>query len=592
MKKIKILVVIGTLNYSNGITNYAINYYKNIDKTKFEIDFAVHHDVKNEFYNYIKQCGNNVYLLDNISIGKMHKIYKNVKKIMLEKKYDIIHCHLLNISFLYFFAAKKYNVKVRIIHSHATKYAEKKIRAIRNMLLGKIGLLLSNKKFSCSNLAGKFLYKQKKYVLVNNAIELKKYKFNEKKRKEIRKKYNVNDEVIIGHIGRFSEQKNHRFLIELLEKLNIRYPNKYKMMLIGDGHLYDEIINNAKQKNVYDNIIFIKNINNTCDYYNAFDIFVLPSFFEGLPVVGIEAQANGLPCIFSNAITNEVKINENVIFLPINDTKEWSNIIEENRYKRCVKLSNKIIDDYDIEVQAKKLEEEYKKSFIQQMNKIRLPIFLSKTRFKLIEKIETKKIKEKRCKKLINNNFSIISNNCYAGWVYRNFNLPYKTPTVGLFIMPDDYIKLINNLKYYFLECDLKFIDCNNSKYKDYLKYKDERFGSYPIGLLDDIEIHFLHYANEKEAKEKWNRRCKRVNWDNLILKFDDQNLCTFDNLKDFSRIKTSAKKICFVANQENKLDKDFIYVKEFKKDSYMIDDTWYNNKYVDLIKFLNRKGE
>ncbi len=158
--------------------------------------------------------------------------------------------------------------------------------------------------------------------------------------------------------------------------------------------------------------------------------------------------------------------------------------------------------------------------------------------------------------------------------------------------MPDDYIKLINNLKYYFLECDLKFIDCNNSKYKDYLKYKDERFGSYPIGLLDDIEIHFLHYANEKEAKEKWNRRCKRVNWDNLILKFDDQNLCTFDNLKDFSRIKTSAKKICFVANQENKLDKDFIYVKEFKKDSYMIDDTWYNNKYVDLIKFLNRKGE
>ena len=222
------------------------------------------------------------------------------------------------------------------------------------------------------------------------------------------------------------------------------------------------------------------------------------------------------------------------------------------------------------------------------MKKMSIKAFRGKCIFKIKEKIDFKCFKNKRKSKLNNTNFTIISNNCYAGWVYRYFNLPYYTPTVGLFIMPDDYIKLLNNLEFYFKKCKLEFIKPEESKYFDYLSIHVDRFKTYPIGKLGDVELHFLHYKSEKEAYEKWTRRAKRMNWDNIIIKFDDQNGCTLKNLNDFANIK-KYKKICFVAKEEEKIDDDFIYVKEFKKDTYMVDDTWFSNRYLNLIDFLNK---
>lgn len=361
MNKIKILTIIGSLDYSNGITNYAINYYRKLDKRKFEMDFIVHDYVKNKFYALIKQNNSNIYLMDNITIKNIPKIYTDAEKIIKNKKYDIIHCHLLNISFLYFILAKKYGIKSRIIHSHATKYAEKKTRAFRNMILGKIGIKLSTKKFACSTLAGNFLYKNKKFVVINNAIDINQFLFKESTRKKIRNGLKITDEIVIGHIGRFSEQKNHKFLIDLLYKLNCD-SNKYKLMLLGDGHLFNDIVEYSKKIGVYNDIYFIGNVDNPSDYYNAFDIFVLPSLFEGLPVVGIEAQANGLSCIFSNTITNELKLNKNVCFLPINDVNKWKEQIESNKIIRCNDISDKLKQEYDINSQIKKLEQSYKES--------------------------------------------------------------------------------------------------------------------------------------------------------------------------------------------------------------------------------------
>lgn len=362
MNKIKILIVIGSLDYSNGITNYAINYYKKIDKNKFEMDFIVHDQIKNKFYNLLKENGSNVFLLDNITIKNFFKIYKNVEEIMKNKKYDIVHCHLLNISFLYFCLAKKYKIESRIIHSHATKYAEKKNRVLRNMVLGKIGIKMSTAKFACSELAGKFLYKNKKFIVINNAIDIDKFTFNETIRKIIRKKLKINNEIVIGHIGRFSEQKNHKFLVDLLSDLNSNQKN-YRLMLLGDGHLFKEIVEYSKSRGVYGEIYFIGNVDNPSDYYNAFDFFTLPSWFEGLPVVGIEAQANGLPCLFSNTITKELGLNGNVYFLPIDDRNKWIEHIENNRSIRCNDLSCKIRYDYDIKYQVEKLEKSYRDSY-------------------------------------------------------------------------------------------------------------------------------------------------------------------------------------------------------------------------------------
>lgn len=140
-----------------------------------------------------------------------------------------------------------------------------------------------------------------------------------------------------------------------------------------------------------------------------------------------------------------------------------------------------------------------------------------------------------RKRRLENTDFTIISNNCLGGMIYESYAIKKNSPTVGAFFMAEDYIKFVSNMKEY-ISYELKFIDPENSRYKSILK-KDKRFGQYPIGKLNDIEIMFLHYENEKDAKEKWDRRCKRINWNKLIFKFNDQNLCTEKDVLAFSKL-------------------------------------------------------
>lgn len=358
MDKIRILMVIGSLDYANGITSYAMNYYRKINKKKFQIDFIVHDLFKNKYYDLIRENGSNVYLLDCISVKRFPQFYRQIDEIMRTERYDIVHCHLLNISFLYFMLAKKNGIRTRIIHSHATKYAEKSSRVLRNMVLGKIGLRLSTDRFACSDMAGRFLYKNKEYTVINNAIDMQKFSFSNSKRDAIRAELNIGDEIVVGHIGRFSEQKNHRFLIDLLIRLK-KIDKKYRLVLLGDGHLFDTIRKYAIEKGVDEDVCFVGNVDNPDDYYNAFDLFILPSLFEGLPVVGIEAQANGLPCLFANTITEELKYNDNVTFFPIDEIEDCVNLIQNTIFYRTDYLAPMLAENYDVDSQVRKLESVY-----------------------------------------------------------------------------------------------------------------------------------------------------------------------------------------------------------------------------------------
>jgi len=142
---------------------------------------------------------------------------------------------------------------------------------------------------------------------------------------------------------------------------------------------------------------------------------------------------------------------------------------------------------------------------------------------------------KQRKKQLKNTDFTIISNNCWGGMVYESYDLPKESPTTGLFFMASDYIKFLSDIKGY-LAKELTFIDPKASKHWDFLK-SDKRFGSYPIGVLGDIGIMFLHYHSEKEASEKWKRRIQRIKWDKLIVKFNDQNGCTVDDVKAYAKL-------------------------------------------------------
>lgn len=196
-----------------------------------------------------------------------------------------------------------------------------------------------------------------------------------------------------------------------------------------------------------------------------------------------------------------------------------------------------------------------------------------------IYKITLGKIKNKMLK---NKDFTIISNNCWGGIIYRDFNLQYNSPTVGLFFMAEDYIKFIYDLENYMKE-NLEFISLENSKYKNYLKKLN--YNS-PIGKLKDIEIMFLHYNSEEEAKEKWNRRKQRINWNNIIYKFSDQNMCTFEHLEKFSKFNVK-NKICFTTRKYNNIDS--IPIAKYKDSEVVLNDIKYYKKYFNFSKYLNK---
>lgn len=207
-------------------------------------------------------------------------------------------------------------------------------------------------------------------------------------------------------------------------------------------------------------------------------------------------------------------------------------------------------------------------------------------KYKLFIKINEKYLSKVRNKRLKTKDFTIISNNCWGAWVYRNYNLPYLSPTIGLFIMPKDYLRFINNLEYYLKKCKLKFIDFKSSKYYDYFNSQDKLI-NYPIGLLDDIEIFFVHYKSREEAKEKWERRVKRVNWNNLIIKFNDQNGCGEKEIIEFNKINKYKKMLCFTSKKIK--GKYNIYMWEFKKDGFVIDDKYWCREHLNLNKLIEK---
>ena len=194
--------------------------------------------------------------------------------------------------------------------------------------------------------------------------------------------------------------------------------------------------------------------------------------------------------------------------------------------------------------------------------------------------------------RLKNKNFTIISNNCYAGEIYEYYGLKKQSPTVGCFFMAKDYIEFISNLREY-IACELIFINPKESRWYDYWK-NEKKFGTYPIGKLvrnnkNEIEIFFLHYPSKKVAYEKWQRRCKRINWDNLIVKFNDQNCCTKKQVDDFLKLPFK-NKLFFSVKDWGITNKDIIVIRQFinKKHILASYEPFGKNKRIDITEYIN----
>ena len=349
-----------------GIETMLMNYYRNINRTEIQFYFLCNKEKPGSYDSEIKKLGGKIFHSPGLNPLKAFKYHKVVKNIMKENKIDIVHVHNGAFGLQALIAAKAAGVKVRISHAHGTKI-DINLKLPLKLLYKTQLRKFANQYWGCGMEAIKYYYgknviENHNYYLLTNAIDENKFKYDENIRKKIRNELVINnDEYLIGHIGRFMKQKNHTFLIDIFKEVVNRNKN-FKLILIGDGELQPLIIDKVNELNLNNNVIFTGNIPNTYEMYQAMDSFILPSLFEGLPVVGIEAQANGLSCLFSDTITKEVDIINKSTFMSLSTpVNQWADKIIELSKKKRNKISNEIANhNYSIFEEAKKLENKYK----------------------------------------------------------------------------------------------------------------------------------------------------------------------------------------------------------------------------------------
>lgn len=324
-------------------------------------DYLLREEPDIEFCGKIKVLGGKVYVVPKRRIKTLFLRYVYRYKVL--HSYSIIHISTddLGIWKVLLFA-KLAGVKRCILHSHNSQTEGKKYTAIEEKFYRKLNGILVDDCLACSKMAGEYMFgKNRKFEIVRNAIDIDKFRFDAGKRKNLRKQLGLDDNFVIGHIGRFVEQKNHDFSVDVFAEVLRRRPEA-RLLLVGGGELMNDIKQKVECLGLTDKVIFTGLVSNPEDYYQAMDCFVLPSLFEGLGIVLIEAQANGLPCLYSDVVPEEAALTDLAQQLPLSvGAEKWA----EKICGMHVPLDRTIYADrvaeagYDINVEAKKLERFY-----------------------------------------------------------------------------------------------------------------------------------------------------------------------------------------------------------------------------------------
>lgn len=358
MKKV---LVFGMTENPGGIESVIMNYYRYIDRNSIQFDFLCNCP-KIAYEKEIIDLGGEIY-----KITPRKKNYFAFKKELNEfmkqngYKYEAIWvnvCSLANIDYLIY--AKKYRIPKRIIHCHNSSNDGGGIKLIVHTFNKHRIERYATDFWSCSEAASPWFFSKKiikfsNYKIITNAIEVSKFKRSQKIRDEYRKRLELEDKIVIGHVGRFHFQKNHHFLIDIFEEL-VKRSNDYRLILIGQGELQQEIKQMVLTRNLTDKVIFLGAVTDVQNFYQAMDCFVMPSVFEGLGIVALEAQAAQLPCVLADTIPFDVKVNDEVVFVPLESgVKEWADTIERmvGRFDLSDKLSE---SKYNITKQTKDFE--------------------------------------------------------------------------------------------------------------------------------------------------------------------------------------------------------------------------------------------
>lgn len=360
---IRIAHIMGKM-VSGGVESVVMNYYRNIDKNKIQFDFIVDEDSTYIPIDEIEHMGGRVILVPPYQ--NIFAYLDRLKKIFEENEYKIVHSHLNALSVFPLYAARVSKVPIRIAHSHSTSNKKEWKKNIMKNILRPFSKVNATHYFCCSELAGRWLFGDKAYddgnvKLINNAIDVDKFIYNEEIRIKIREELKIEDKLVIGHIGRFVEQKNHIGILEIFNEIH-KKNEKSVLLLIGDGPLLNQIKEKVKDLNLQNNVIFLGKRNDVNVLMQGMDVFLLPSLYEGLPVVGVEAQASGLLCILSDSMTKETKIIDSTKFISLSMSYSlWANeiLIAYKQYERKNTKLEVINSNFDIKTESSKLASIY-----------------------------------------------------------------------------------------------------------------------------------------------------------------------------------------------------------------------------------------
>lgn len=353
---IRVAQVIGKM-LGGGVESVVMNYYRHVDRTRVQYDFLVDSDSTRVPEEEITSLGGRVFRIPPYQHPLQYR--QALIKLFQEHNWKIVHSHINTLSVFPLSAAKRAGVPVRIAHSHSTMGKGEPVKNIMKLALRPFANVYPTERFACGNYAGKWLFGDRGFAVIPNAIPLDKFRFNPQTRRLIREKLNISpDTLLIGHVGRFMPQKNQRFLIDVLADL-LQRRVKAQLAFVGEGPDMDSIKTYAKTVKVQDHVLFLGQQSDVQKYYWAFDVFCLPSQYEGLCLVGIEAQRAGLPCIFSSPITNEVNVTGTAQFLPVDSSRQWAEALEHYVPGKRILTDDAAFSDYDIVKQGELLTQRY-----------------------------------------------------------------------------------------------------------------------------------------------------------------------------------------------------------------------------------------
>lgn len=365
---LKVVEITGEPFLFGGQEQFIMNLVQYMNRQDLVIDVLTPYQCENQsFQHLIEKKGGQVTALDlPFAPGKSRKfLFREVYEALKGKKYDIAHIHSGSVSALAYLskAARAAGIKRILVHSHCT--GEKTLKhAAAKAIFGNVIKKNATDYLACSYQAGEMKYParivRERLIVIHNGIPVSKFQYNADIRVQVRNRLEIGDNTfVVGHVGRFSYQKNHSFLIKVFND----FRNEIKdscLLLVGDGELLADVQEQIKRLNLEKRVVIVGNVNNPEDYYQAMDLFLFPSFFEGLGYVMLEAQAAGLPCIASDAVPESVILSERAYRLSLNDKDQWIQKMKENM--RAIRMdSRKILKEagYDIDYTIKQIESLY-----------------------------------------------------------------------------------------------------------------------------------------------------------------------------------------------------------------------------------------